>query len=455
MIMLGIHIFIIGLFMVTSSTAKIGYFWHITDIHYDYHYSAKGDVRKNCWKTEKESLGTSRPNGRFGDYSCDSPWALVESAARAMKAKHGDNIEFVLWTGDGLSRNAIGRSSENQVEALKNLTNLLRNTFSSQFVFPVLGHDDPGSSPGERLTFGDLADYWKQWLPTEAIQTFKTGGYYTIERKKHKLRIIALNTNLYTSAYGPEDPQAQWAWLEGVLAKSHRNKETVYFVGHMGPGADERQPEAVPLFNERFARRYLRLVRKYSQIIVGQFFGHLHSDTFRLIYNEQGEPVSWMLMAPAVTPRQSTSGAINNPGLRLYKFDTDTGQVLDYTQYYLDLKIANQRDQADWQPEYNFSSYYEMNYLTAQSLHHLAQSFRHDPHSIMFNRYYRANSVGLDEGHCDTGCVHTHYCAITQIDYAQFTRCQEAAAAALASSGPRFTVATMASVLISAAPFIT
>lgn len=76
---------------------------------------------------------------------------------------------------DGLSRNAIGRSSENQVDAIQNLTNLLRNTFSSQFVFPVLGHDDPGSSPGERLTFGDLADYWKQWLPTEAIQTFKTG----------------------------------------------------------------------------------------------------------------------------------------------------------------------------------------------------------------------------------------------------------------------------------------
>ncbi|RZF37511.1 hypothetical protein LSTR_LSTR013868 [Laodelphax striatellus] len=92
-----------------------------------------------------------------------------------MKAKHGDNVEFVLWTGDGLSRTAIGRSSEHQVSALQNLTSLLRNAFSSQFVFPVLGHDDPGSSPGERLSYGDLADFWRQWLPTEAIQTFKTG----------------------------------------------------------------------------------------------------------------------------------------------------------------------------------------------------------------------------------------------------------------------------------------
>ncbi|XP_039301343.1 uncharacterized protein LOC120356479, partial [Nilaparvata lugens] len=85
----------------------------------------------------------------------------------------GAGFREIMLT-DGLSRTAIGRSSEHQVSALQNLTSLLRNAFSSQFVFPVLGHDDPGSSPGERLSYGDLADFWRQWLPTEAIQTFKT-----------------------------------------------------------------------------------------------------------------------------------------------------------------------------------------------------------------------------------------------------------------------------------------
>lgn len=37
--------------------------------------------------------------GRLGDYGCDSPWTLVRSAVKAMKEKHGDNIEFVLWSG--------------------------------------------------------------------------------------------------------------------------------------------------------------------------------------------------------------------------------------------------------------------------------------------------------------------------------------------------------------------
>jgi sphingomyelin phosphodiesterase acid-like 3 len=68
-----------------------------------------------------------------------------------------------------------GVSGEHQLEVLKNLTHLLRHTFSSQFVFPVLGHDDP--NPG--LHFGqgyrDVANHWRHWLPTEAIQTFNKG----------------------------------------------------------------------------------------------------------------------------------------------------------------------------------------------------------------------------------------------------------------------------------------
>ena len=55
-----------------------------------------------CRLTEKKLggvVGNSRQAGHFGDYNCGSPWALVESAVEAMKKKHGENIEFVLWTG--------------------------------------------------------------------------------------------------------------------------------------------------------------------------------------------------------------------------------------------------------------------------------------------------------------------------------------------------------------------
>lgn len=49
------------------------------------------------------------------------------------------------------------------------------------------------------------------------------------------------------------------------------------------------QPNGHTTFSEKNNLRYLQLVRKYSSIILGQFFGHLHSDSFRIIYNDNGE----------------------------------------------------------------------------------------------------------------------------------------------------------------------
>lgn len=67
----------------------------------------------------------------------------------------------------------------------------------------------------------------------------------------------------------------------------------VYIVGHMPPGSDERQIGIIPnghtTYSEKNNLRYLRLIRKYSSIIQGQFFGHLHSDSFRIVYNDMGK----------------------------------------------------------------------------------------------------------------------------------------------------------------------
>lgn len=67
----------------------------------------------------------------------------------------------------------------------------------------------------------------------------------------------------------------------------------VYIVGHMPPGSDERQDSNFhnghTTFSEKNNFRYLELVRRYSSIIAGQFFGHLHSDSFRIIYDATGK----------------------------------------------------------------------------------------------------------------------------------------------------------------------
>ncbi|XP_076678490.1 cyclic GMP-AMP phosphodiesterase SMPDL3A isoform X2 [Andrena cerasifolii] len=386
--------------------------------------------------------------GEFGDYSCDSPWALIESAAKAMRSHRGEGIEFVLWTGDALTRTA-GMSPEQRLQCLRNLTDLLSRTFKEQFVFPALGHEDIG------VSFSQLAVLWQQWLPQEALDTFQTAGYYTIEQRSEKYRIIFLNTNLWLNTAdnrmlqrtgsspidNTQDPYGQWSWFQSTIENARRKKETVYIVGHTPPGVDDRVSGAASL-SERHNAKYLKLVALHSDIIRGQFFGHWHSDTFRVVYSDTGLPVSWIMMAPSVSP--SSPGGPNNPGLRLYKFETNTGQVLDYTQYYLNLPEANLNGKANWLVEYSMLEYYDLQEITAITLHDLADRFTQS-NDYAFVRYYAANTVFLPRdveqiwgcgGPLNGVCALHHYCTVTRLNPESYKECYSSYAYALASAGP-------------------
>lgn len=59
-------------------------------------------------------------------------------------------------------------------------------------------------------------------------------------------------------------------------------------------------------------------------------------------------------------------------------------QVLDYTQYYLDLAAANRAGVAEWTAEYNLTQYYGLHDISAQSLHNLADKLRiGTPHEMI------------------------------------------------------------------------
>ncbi|XP_034937610.1 acid sphingomyelinase-like phosphodiesterase 3b [Chelonus insularis] len=457
--MIRLNLMLLCSFMVHG---KIGYFWHITDFHYDPKYSSESSTGNTCWNTRtRVEDGRIKPDrkvaGIFGNYSCDSPWALIESAVRAMKSKQDEGVEFVLWTGDALTH-AAEMSEELRLQSLKNLTDLLSHTFSTQFVFPALGHEDVG------LNFSQTAILWKHWLPSEALQTFEKSGFYVFEQKSKKYRIILLNTNLWldtdssvdsrihqhqyhqqqringgSTTRNSSDPHNQWRWFESILRIAREKSETVYVVGHTPPGVDERATGALPL-KEQHNRKYLQLIRQNADIIAGQFFGHWHSDTFRTIYSEMGVPISWIMMAPSITPGRPNGP--NNPGLRRYKFETSTGQILDYTQYYLDLPKANSIGRANWVVEYSLLDYYELKEINARSLHDLAHRFT-QANDDTFVRYYAANTVSLPReieeiwgcgGADDGACILQHYCAITRVNPDSYSNCLSSYAYALATA---------------------
>lgn len=69
---------------------------------------------------------------------------------------------------DNLSSNGDKKDGI-QLLVLKNLTDLLLKTFTSQFVFPALGHDDP------TLKKEKIGKIWSRWIPAEAMDTLQTG----------------------------------------------------------------------------------------------------------------------------------------------------------------------------------------------------------------------------------------------------------------------------------------
>lgn len=107
----------------------------------------------------------------------------------------------------------------------------------------------------------------------------------------------------------------------------------MYIVGHTPPGVDDRESGAAML-SERHNTKYLQLIRLYSDIIRGQFFGHWHSDTFRVVYSDTGTCIclvpscwqyqqAWRLNA-ANQPRWSDrcAGIVSHPKLCSAFYDT-------------------------------------------------------------------------------------------------------------------------------------
>ena len=73
-----------------------GFFWQVTDFHYDANYSQKGDPSHMCHQDNKMTFTSNI--GSYGNYLCDAPWQLVNAAIQGMYKIKSDP-DFIIWTG--------------------------------------------------------------------------------------------------------------------------------------------------------------------------------------------------------------------------------------------------------------------------------------------------------------------------------------------------------------------
>ncbi|XP_034029419.1 acid sphingomyelinase-like phosphodiesterase 3b [Thalassophryne amazonica] len=428
--------------LVFKETVSLsGSFWHITDLHWDPTFKLSDDPKLVCASSGQKPA--TNP-GQFGDYACDSPWHLINSSVYAMKSIL-PNPDFIIWTGDDtphVPNEDLG--VEMVLSIVGNLTLIINQVFPNTKVYSALGNHDYHpknqlpASPSD--IYAKIAELWQDWLDPESQESFKKGGFYSEKLLNQTgFRMLVLNTNLYYSqnnqTQDKDDPAHQFSWADGVLTEAANNKEKVYIIGHVPPGFFEKK-RGQKWFLPKFNKQYVELIEKHHSVILGQFFGHHHTDSFRMFYNPEGFPISTMFLSPGVTPWKTTLPGVmdgaNNPGIRVFDYDTKTLLVKDVVTYYLNLTYSN-AVQERWEKEYRLTESFRVPNASPASMDIVLGHISSD--RCYLQKYYEFNSVSYDLTECNSSCRADHLCAAREVDFEKYERCLEKEGAASISAG--------------------
>lgn len=99
--------------------------------------------------------------------------------------------------------------------------------------------------------------------------------------------------------------------------------------------------------------------------------------------------VKGVIASPGITPYDHT-----NPAFRVFEYDENTFELLDYENYYIDLYyLQTQRKTWDfkilanfWELEYSFTASYPVSDLSDESLIDLYFALQNDP--LLLKQYY-------------------------------------------------------------------
>ena len=140
------------------------------------------------------------------------------------------------------------------------------------------------------------------------------------------------------------DPLGQLDWLVNTLQESENIGEKVHIIGHIHPSG----------CLDSWSKNYYRIINRYESTIVGQFFGHSHSDEFEIFYDleDKKRAVSVLYIVGSVT-----TYSYLNPAYRFYDIDgvypNSSFQVLDHETHFMNLTEANLSLKPNWQVEYS------------------------------------------------------------------------------------------------------
>ena len=121
-------------------------------------------------------------------------------------------------------------------------------------------------------------------------------------------------------------------------------------------------------------------------------------------------PVKAVFANPSITPYDKT-----NPAFRIFEYDTENFEILDFRNYFLDLKYIQTKNVTwtrnslapYWEEEYRFTSSFQVPDLSEASLLHVYNRMRNDP---LFIKYISHLYYSFADHHI--AATTKYYCSI-------------------------------------------
>jgi hypothetical protein len=307
--------------------------------------------------------------GQSGNETDPALWSAAQAEAQRVIAT--EKPAFAIYLGD-LPSHCDGHPASEFTAALDGLA-AIAGTGTKMIYVP--GNND--SLAGDYAPFtaagGTPLDLSKAWngspvlnaAPGDMIDATRLpNGYFSVYavRGTPALRVIALNTNMFTAHYDSQnaasvqaDANAQLEWLNAQLKDARSKGDKVIVAMHAPPGVDGysghmmwnpvllytgQDPELTPGWVQA---TFLAIVATYRDEIVGLLSSHTHFNEIRRLRDcSRKLPRLGAFTALDVAIPSVTTDHGNNPSIKLFSYDSGFAWTENRTFY------ASGSTGADW-----------------------------------------------------------------------------------------------------------